>query len=466
MGELVEQPPTSQAQPPTPGPRPRVLLIAEAANPEFSSVPLVGWSHSRALAEEADVHVVTQVRNRAAFLRAGLTEGRDFTAIDSERVARPMNWVERVARGGAGKGWTTVMALRLVPYLYFEHLVWRAFRSRLRSGEFDLVHRLTPLSPTLPSIVASRCDRCGVPFVIGPLNGGLPWPAAFDAERRKEREWLSYLRSAYRLAPGYRATRERASAIVVASVTTAEQMPARYAGKVVYIPENGIDPERFPDVDDAPPNGDGRGRPLRVVFLGRLVPYKGPDMLLEAAAGYIKEGRVDLTVIGDGPLRGALEKRTADLGLGERVVFTGWLPHGEVHDYLQRLDVLGFPSVREFGGAAPLEAMAMGMVPIVIDYGGPAEIVSDSSGFRVPLGSRAQTIERVAEALGVLVHDPGRLAPMRRAAIRRARTRFTWSAKAKQVREVYDWVLGRRAEKPDFGMPLHESEAVAEPRAL
>jgi hypothetical protein len=155
-------------------PRRRVLVLAESAHPEAQSVSWIGWALTRALAERHDVHLVTRWANRDAILATGMREGQDFTAIDLERIERPVLDMASRLRGGADKGWTTLMALSLPIYYAFEHAVWRAFADRLRAGAFDLVHRITPVSPTMPSVMAGRCRAAGVPFVLGPINGGLP----------------------------------------------------------------------------------------------------------------------------------------------------------------------------------------------------------------------------------------------------------------------------------------------------
>jgi glycosyltransferase involved in cell wall biosynthesis len=429
--------------------RPRALLVAELADPDGASVPLVGWSHARALAGVADVHLVTQVRSREAILRSGLREGVDFTAIDSERVARPAWRFVELVRGGSNKGWTTAAAVHALTNAYFERLVWRRFGARIRAREFDVVHRLTPLSPTAPSALARRCALHGVPFVLGPLNGGVPWPRDFESERRREREWLSYVRDAYRYMPGYRATRNGAAAILTGSLDTLEQIGEAWRSKCIYIPENGIDPARFP----RPPER-AEAPPLRIVFVGRLVPYKGADMLLAAAAPLIREGRASVEIVGDGPERPALDALVAREGIARGVTFTGWIPHREVAARMGRAHVLGLPSVREFGGAVVLEAMALGVVPLVVDYGGPAELVTARTGLKVPLDTRAEIVAGLREHLEELCEKPERVADLARAARRRVERHFTWEAKARQVLEVYRWVLGQRPDKPDFGTPF------------
>lgn len=424
--------------------KPRVLVIAEAANPEWVSVPLVGWSLARALGEVAEVHIVTQIRNRDAFQRAGLVEGRDFTAIDSEAVARPLYRLANLLRMGKGRGWTMVTAIAAIAYPYFEHLVWRRFGAEIRAGGFDIVHRVTPLTPTTVSPIAVKCARAGVPFVLGPINGGVPWPKGFDAERRREREWLSYVRGAYRVLPGrgrmYRAT----AAILAGSRHTAGEIPAGHRGKVIWIPENAIDPARFNRRAAAHDGG-----PLRAVFIGRLVPYKGADMLLEAARPLLADGRLRLEIVGDGPMREALEAQARRLDIAGTVTFHGQLPHARVQDIAAGCQLLTFPSIREFGGGVVLEAMALGVVPVIVDYAGPGELVDATTGYKVPIGTRAEIVSAFRAVLEAIAADPTVLTAKAEAARRRVAEAFTWSAKAAQISQVYDWVLGRTAEKPE-----------------
>lgn len=425
-----------------------MLVIGEMANPVWVSVPLEGWNHSKALRKLADVHLVTNVRNRENILAAGAVEGTDFAAIDTRAVDRLWAPIARLLGAGKGAGWTTLTALGVFTYYEFERQIWLRYRDRLKKGEFDVVHRLTPLSPTTPSLIARKCKQLGIPFVLGPLNGGVPWPKGFDSVRLREREFLSYVRGAYKLMPGYRGTREHASAIIAGSRDTRAQIAPRWRDKIVYVPENGVDPGRFDRVVEGP-----AALPLRVTFVGRLVPYKCPELLLEAAAPLVRAGKVVVDILGDGPHMPVVRETAAREQLGDGVHIPGWVDHRVLKDRLAQAHVFGFPSVREFGGAVVLEAMATGLVPIVVDYGGPGELVSPATGFKVPMGSRADLVAGFRAVLEKLVADPGLVRPMGQRARERVFRHFTWDAKAAQTYEVYRWVLGQR-DKPDFGMPL------------
>ena len=431
-------------------------MIAEAANPEWVSVPLVGWSLASALRNVCDVHIVTQIRNREAFLRAGLVSGQDFTAIDSEAIARPIYKLADVLRMGEGKGWTMVTALTSkLSYPYFEKMVWKQFGKDIKEGAYDIVHRVTPLTPTANSSVAPKCADAGVPFVIGPLNGGVPWPAGFDGERRREKEWLSYVRSAYKLSNARRKMLNAASAIVSGSRYTASEMPATHRSKISMIPENAIDPARF-DLT-ASIKTRGKAKPLRGCFLGRLVPYKGPDMLIEAAEPFLRDGTLVIDILGNGPMEDGLKALVKERGLDTAVNFRGWVAHEEVQGILSSADMLTFPSVREFGGGVVLEAMALGVVPVICDYAGPSELVDASTGYKVPMGSRDAVITNFRATLADILSDPTILEEKSNAARQKVASTYTWAKKAEQIKEIYDWALSGKGPIPtpiSFETPL------------
>ena len=418
--------------------RHRVLLIAEAANPEWVSVPLIGWSLSRALAKVTDAHLITHIRNRNALLRSGLIEGRDFTAINNEQVAAPAWRLAERLRGGVGKGWTTMAAFSSFAYYSFEREIWRQFSDRIAAREFDLVHRITPLSPTHQSLIAKHLSRHGVPFVIGPLNGGVPWPKGFIDRQHSEREWLSHIRAVYKLMPGYRSTREYSSAIIAGSRHTYEEMPSWAKQKCFLIPENGVDPDRFKIL-----RSRRASLPLRGAFVGRLVPYKGADILLEAAQAFLREGTLELHIVGDGPERERLKAMSERLAIGDRVNFHGWVQHVDVQTLMRECDFLALPSVREFGGGVVLEAMALGVTPIVADYGGPSELVDDQTGVRVPFSDRQSLIDGFRRTITKVIQNSSLLDELAAAGRERVRDRFTWEAKALQITAIYNDVCAK-----------------------
>ncbi len=422
----------------------RVLLIAESANPDFISVPLVGWSHSVAISRRCNALVVTQIRNREAFLRAGMQEGTEFEAINSEWLAKPLYRINQILRK-LGLGWTATTAMAGLAYYAFERALCQQFHDRLMAGEFDLVHRVTPLSPTVPSLYLSRlCERAGVPLVIGPINGGVPWPKEFWTALRAEGEWLSCVRSAYKLLPGHKKALRTVSAIIVGSQDTLQQIPPRHKTKCVYVVENAIEPSRFsirsePFLD----------YPMKVAFVGRLVPYKGCDMVLEALADLVREGRIIVNVFGDGPERAKLEAFCNRNQIEYGVKFHGWVKHSELQGKLVDNHLFVFPSIREFGGGVVLEAMALGIVPVVVAYGGPGELVTPNVGFKIPMGSRPEIVSHLRATVTEVVDNPTVLLEMRQSGLDRVKKHFTWDAKAQKTIEVYKWVLQKRETKPD-----------------
>ena len=147
----------------------RVLILADVCNPEWPSLPVVGYKFARAISHYVDATVVTQIRNKPNIDRVGMGNAK-VVYIDTEKVAAPIQKLTTLL-SGSNKAWTINAALGYFSYLAFEWEVWQRYKQQLQSGHFDIVHRITPMSPTQPSPMAAWSP---IPFLLGPLNGGLP----------------------------------------------------------------------------------------------------------------------------------------------------------------------------------------------------------------------------------------------------------------------------------------------------
>lgn len=420
----------------------RALILADSCNPEWPSLPVVGYKAALALGEACEVTLATHVRNRENIEKHG-TGNCEVVYIDNEKVAGPMYKLSTIIRGGKKVAWTAGIAMSYLPYLAFEREVWKTLGARIRAGEFDVVHRITPMSPTLPSWIAGRGN---VPFVLGPLNGGLKWPGDFKAELAREREWLTYVRGAYRHLPYLQRTYRECACILAGFQHTRDDLPETCHDRVVILPEVGVDPSVF---QKRIPSGSDR---LTFVFVGRLVPYKCADVAIKAFAQSESLRRHRLLMIGDGPDRAMLERLIAEHGLEDCVELAGWVDQKEVGNLLRSADVFVFPSIRELGAGVVVEAMAAGLPSVVVDYGGPGGLITDECGRKVPLGMKDEIASAMRTHLEELEQDAALRDRLGKAARQRVEDHLTWAAKARQTIEVYEWVTGGRSEKPAFAV--------------
>ncbi len=205
--------------------------------------------------------------------------------------------------------------------------------------------------------------------------------------------------------------------------------------KVIY---NGVDVERF----RALPCNHGlkgslglEGEEKVLIYAGRLVGWKGVRFAVEAVGHpLLRELPVKLLIVGDGPERGRLEELASRMGVRERVIFHGFVPHHELPAYYSIADIGVYPSIGdEAFGISIAEAMACGRPVVASHIGGIPEVVGteETCGFLVSPTSS----EEIARKINLLVRNPERRIEMGRMARERIAGRFTWRMAAERFLE-------------------------------
>ena len=274
----------------------------------------------------------------------------------------------------------------------YRNLTWNGgvidfCRRRLRG--FEIVH-VYGLYDTLGPIVAHYCRRFGIPYLVEPLGMTRPIDRAFLLKKLWSRLTPRYMRGASRI-------------ITTSRLESAELLAAGFPPDQVILRYNGIDLDEFQQL---PPAGSfrkkaGLGEDERcIVFLGRLIPRKGADLLLEALP-QVDGGRVKLVIAGPEGEAGYLaflQAKARASGVERQVLFSGPLYGEDKKAALADASVFALPSRYENFGNAAAEAIACGTPAIVSDRCGIAPILDQRAGLTTAYDSGA-----VAQALETLL---------------------------------------------------------------
>lgn len=392
----------------------KILLSAFAFAPHQGSEAGAGWRWAQELAREHDVVVLTDASRRDA---AEAELQRDPQPRLEVVYYRP-RWLGRVPLNSS-----TAQSL----YAAWQFSLLPMARQLNTAHRFDLVVHLTYGVFRHASLLGAL----GVPFVFGPLGGGedAPWRLKRSIRgRERAKEALRSLVNRLALVdPTLWWALARSDLVLVRTEQTRSALPWPYRSRAQIFSEIGIDSTEWRGG-----NARANGEPLRALFAGRLLGWKGVHLAMMAVAQSRDAGLdIRLDIVGRGPYEATLHALRERLGLVDSVRFRRHVPQQELFGMYGTAHVLLFPSLHDSGGNVVLEAQAFGCPVICLDIGGPATLVSPLSAclVRTAGATEGDVVHGLAAALRVMFEDEDRRIEMSRAAQLHAQS-MTWRSRA------------------------------------
>jgi len=404
----------------------RIMVSAYGCEPGKGSEQGVGWNWMLQLAGMAELVVVTRSNNEASIEAALPIELKTRVRFEYYDLPSAIRRLKRKEKG-------------LYPYyLLWQWGAYRRARQLLREQPFDYAMHLTFGSIWMPTFM----HRLPLPFIWGPVGGGEAVPFGLIASLPLRSRVLQYLRyglmATFHINPLFVGVTRRACIILARTEDTARMIPSRHAGKVRVILETAVANE-WMDVELARDGMAAEGRPVQVIYTGRLVAFKNVAVAICAIAMARRRGTdLHLCIVGDGPQRGPLQILAIQEGVADQVTFTGMISQAEVMAALRGSDIYLLPSLREGGVWSLIEAMALALPVVCVNTSGMAVIADAESAVLVEPSSQQQMIDDFSSALQGLAGSPERRMELGRHARKRIEKHFLWQHKGDFMADLFD----------------------------
>jgi glycosyltransferase involved in cell wall biosynthesis len=313
----------------------RICIVAEHASTRFGGEAILPVHYFRLLRSRGvECWMVVHARTQSEVMEMFPNEIDRILFVPDRWIQKLLFYLSRFLPRRLSEA-----TLGLLNQLITQFCQRAIVRGLIRDRRIDVIHQPIPVAPRFPSVLFGL----GAPVVIGPLNGGMDYPPAF----RRSESWMTrvalviarlFANVGNTLLPG----KKYASVVLVANERTRRSLPSGIRGRVVELVENGIDVGIWQSAQ-----GTSVNAVPRFVFIGRLMDWKAVDVAIRALANVPS---AELDIIGDGPMLNAWQSLAAELGLKDRVHFSGWLTQSECANRLLNSIALVLPSLYECGG--------------------------------------------------------------------------------------------------------------------
>jgi glycosyltransferase involved in cell wall biosynthesis len=403
----------------------KVLISAYACEPGKGSEPEVGWQVANGIARHCRVTVITRSNNRAtieteqANMNGG---GPEFVYYD---LPPPILWLKHRLLGASGY-----------------YILWQ-IAVRIKFAELaaahDVIHHVTFNGVQLPGLWFGT----KTPVVLGPLGGGMTCPPMLLPlfGKAKTREKLRTLCiEMLRFMPWWQASIRQASVVIAANRETADVIQPMRDEPVPVMLETAIAPEAMLD---CPRKREPEG-PLKILWLGGLIPRKAPILAIRALA-LARESKADVELIiaGDGPEETRLRDEAARLNVTEAIRFIGRVPKERVTEVMDCSDVFLFTSLRDTSGNVVIEAMARALPVITLWHQGMREICNKNTAICVIPSDIEKTTIDLANGIIQLLNDREKASLLGMNGRMRVATEIKWCHYFGTITRLYSFCIGK-----------------------
>lgn len=395
-----------------------ILVSAYGCEPLKGSEPGVGWNWVLQMAKNNKLHVITRANNKDViekYLPADVESNIKFYYYDTPDI------IKRFKNKAKG--------------LYLYYFFWQIgiislAKSIINKNNIDYTMHLTFGSMWMPTFLPFLKTS----FIWGPIGGAESVPISHLKSLPIKDCIIQFFRKVLNLTtiinPLVAIPAFKAKIIIARTQDSKKAMPFFYRKKVRICLETAMENDIFKyrkvESDD---------NKIKLIVSGRLVPFKNIKTLINSFH-YFSDSRISLKIIGSGPEYKTIKRMISGLENANIEIIES-LPRENVLKELQRSDVYVFPSLREGGSWALMEAMAIGLPVICLNWSGMAISTDDSCAIRLSVTNPEQMSKDMAKAIIKLVENPELRKQMGKNGRKRIKEVFNWDAKGEFMENLF-----------------------------